>query len=53
MQCMDLLELTPKKSNLYYTRGITPKHVTSGRAHLRGEVSGQQLRRNVPAKANF
>ena len=29
------------KSNLYYTRGITPKHVTSGGAHLRSLAPGQ------------
>ena len=31
---------TLKKSNLHYTRGITPKRVTSGRAHLRGLAPG-------------
>ena len=30
-----------KKSNLDYTRGMTPKRVTSGGAHLRGSVPGQ------------
>ena len=30
-----------KKSNLYYTRGITPKRVTSGGVHLRGLAPGQ------------
>ena len=30
-----------QKSNLYYTRGITPKHVTRGGAHLRGLAPGQ------------
>ena len=29
-----------KKSNLHYTRGITPKRVTSGGAHLRGLAPG-------------
>ena len=29
-----------QKSNLYYTRGITPKRVTSGGAHLRGLAPG-------------
>ena len=29
-----------KKSNLCYTRGITPKRVTSGGAHLRGLAPG-------------
>ena len=29
-----------KKSNLHYTRRITPKRVTSGRAHLRGAALG-------------
>ena len=28
------------KSNLHYTRGITPKNITSGRAHLRGVAPG-------------
>ena len=28
------------KSNLHYTRGITPKRVTSGGAHLRGLAPG-------------
>ena len=30
-----------KKSNLYYTHGITPKRVTSGRVHLGGLAPGQ------------
>ena len=30
-----------KKSNLHYTRRITPKRVTSCGAHLRGLVRGQ------------
>ena len=30
-----------KKSNLHYTRGITPKHVTSGGVHLRDLAPGQ------------
>ena len=29
------------KSNLHYTRGITPKRVTSGGAHFRCLASGQ------------
>ena len=29
------------KSNIFYTRGITPKLVTSGGAHLSGLASGQ------------
>ena len=29
------------KSNLHYTRGITPKRVTSGGAHLRSLAPGQ------------
>ena len=29
-----------KKSNLHYTRDITPKRVTSGGAHLRGAALG-------------
>ena len=29
------------KSNLHYTRGITPKHVTSGGTHLCGLGPGQ------------
>ena len=40
------------KSNLHYTRGITPKRVTSGGAHLRGLAPGLQLRRNVAAVAS-
>ena len=38
-----------KKSNLYYTFGITPKCVTSCGAHLRSIAPGQ--RRNVEAVA--
>ena len=34
----------------HYTRGITPKHATSGEAHLRG-LAPSQLRRNVAAAA--
>ena len=30
-----------KKSNLHYTRAITPKRVTSSGAHLRDSASGQ------------
>ena len=30
-----------QKSNLHYTRGITPKRVTSGGAHLSGLAPGQ------------
>ena len=30
-----------EKKNLYYTRDITPKRVTSGGAHLRGIAPGQ------------
>ena len=30
-----------QKSNLHYTRGITPKCVASGGAHFRGLASGQ------------
>ena len=30
-----------KQSNLHYTRGITPKHVTTGGARLRGLPLGQ------------
>ena len=30
-----------QKSNLHYTRGITPKRVTIGGAHLRGLAPGQ------------
>ena len=29
------------QKNLHYTRGITPKHVTSGGIHLRDLASGQ------------
>ena len=29
-------------SNLHYTRGITPKRITSGWVHLRGLAPGQQ-----------
>ena len=34
-------KLTIKKSNLHYTRDITPKHVTSGGIRLRGLAPGQ------------
>ena len=30
-----------KRQNLHYTRGITPKRVTSGEAHLRDLAPGQ------------
>ena len=30
-----------KKSNLYYTRGSTPKRVINGGTHLRGLAAGQ------------
>ena len=30
-----------QKSNLHYTRGITPKRVTSGGTHLRGLAPGR------------
>ena len=36
---MKVVDLT--KSNLHYTRGITPKRVTSGGAHLHGLALGQ------------
>ena len=39
-----------KKSNLVYNRGITPKHRTSGEAHLRDIAPGQH--RNVAAVAS-
>ena len=39
------------KSNLHYTRRITPKRVTSGGAQLRGSWA-TQLRRNVTAVAS-
>ena len=35
------LEKFTKKSNPYYTRGITSKRVTSGGVHLRGLAPGQ------------
>ena len=40
---VSLIALTneKKKSNLHYTRDITPKRVPSGGAHLRGLVPGQ------------
>ena len=34
--------ISKTKSNLCYTRGITPNHVTSGGAHLRGLAPGQR-----------
>ena len=34
-------QLIASKSNLHYTRGITPKRVTSGEIHRRGLASGQ------------
>ena len=41
-----------QKSNLYYTRGISLKRVTTGGDHLSGLASGQtQLRRNIAAVA--
>ena len=43
------------KSNLHNNRGITPKRVTSGGAHLRCLASGQwatQLRRNFTTMAS-
>ena len=40
------------KSNLYHTRGITPKRATSGGAHLRDVALGNQLRRNIAAVAS-
>ena len=36
---MNLLE-PPPKSNFCYTRGVTPKHVTSGGAYLRSLALG-------------
>ena len=40
--CFEVSEVkTIKKSNLYCTRGITQKRVTSGGAHLRDLVPGQ------------
>ena len=36
-----VLNLIQKKSNLHYTRRITPKRVTSSGAHLRGLPPGQ------------
>ena len=38
---MHLLKLRVFKSNLHYTRRITPKRVTSCGAHLRGLAPGQ------------
>ena len=38
------------KSNVHYTRGITPKHVTSDVALLRGLLPG--LQKNVGAVAS-
>ena len=40
--CMDGEQKNKTKSNLHYTRGITPKRVTSGRAHLRGLPTQQK-----------
>ena len=34
------VRLIANESNLHYTRGITPKRVTSGGAHLRGLAPG-------------
>ena len=39
-----------KKPSFHYTRGITPKRVTSGGIHLRGWAT--QLRRNVATVAS-
>ena len=35
-----MLSASDVKSNLHYTRRVTPKHVTSGGAHLRGLAPG-------------
>ena len=35
-----MLAIKKKKSNLHYTRGITPKYVTNGGAHPRGLAPG-------------
>ena len=34
-------DLMIRKSNFHYTRGITPKRMTSGGVHIRGLVPGQ------------
>ena len=39
--CYEAYHCKSKKSNLPYTRGITPKRVTSGGIHLRGLAPGQ------------
>ena len=45
--------LVGSKSNLHYTRGITPKRVTSGGARLRALAPEQHsFRRNVTAMAS-
>ena len=33
--------MSNQKSNLHYSRGMTPKHLTSGGAHHRGLAPGQ------------
>ena len=42
MQTGQFFQRLITKSNLHSTRGITPKRVTSGGAHLRGLAPGQQ-----------
>ena len=41
LKIVKFLKLFYRKSNLHYTRDITPKHVTSGGSHLRGLASRQ------------
>ena len=38
---LKLLQIESPKLNLHYTRGITPKRVTSGGAHFAGLAPGQ------------
>ena len=42
-----------KKSNLHYTRGITPKRVTSGGIHLHGLAPGSMFRNGCIENFHF
>ena len=46
---MAILQLK-KKSNLYHTRGITPKRVTSDGPHLHGLAPGQHSSEETPQR---
>ena len=42
-----------KNTNLYYTRGITPKHEKKGEIHLRGIAPGQHRYTTTDGHANW